>query len=169
MGTCTIIGQANSPASISVVNSKAEEETKSREPLTSKSDTNQQQDDSSTENPRKRRAPASERVAQDSKRLYNHAKKRQTEETRRKQLSKEERVARSQRHKRRLEIIVDETLVANGVKKADNLYQPSFKRLYELTVAFAKGLKSSVSLKEQMQKYATDNAPMVVMFERSKI
>ncbi|XP_033110988.1 mdm2-binding protein-like [Anneissia japonica] len=77
--------------------------------------------------------------------------------------------SRSERHKRKLKYIVDQTLKAKGIGRDNPCYPGSSQRLYSLTKSFVQDLKSSKGLDQQMRNIAESNVDQVLSFEKSRV
>ncbi|XP_071959427.1 mdm2-binding protein-like [Antedon mediterranea] len=76
--------------------------------------------------------------------------------------------SRSERHKRKLKYIVDNTLKSKGIAKNDVCYPGCAQRLFSLTKSFVQDLKSSKGLDQQMRNIAESNVDQVISFEKMK-
>ncbi|XP_053389119.1 mdm2-binding protein-like [Mercenaria mercenaria] len=76
--------------------------------------------------------------------------------------------SRSERHKRRLQEIVDRVLVDNGVCKTDPIYKSCSSRLFKVTKLFVMDLPNSRNLKDEMQKIAESQVKQVIEVDRSR-
>ncbi|XP_030855335.1 mdm2-binding protein-like [Strongylocentrotus purpuratus] len=76
--------------------------------------------------------------------------------------------SRSEKHKRKLRSIVEETLAAKGIDSSHVCFKPCVTRLYNQTKMFVKDLKSSKGLYDEMRKIAEANADFVISFEQNR-
>lgn len=76
--------------------------------------------------------------------------------------------SRSDRHKRRLQDIVDRVLLDNGVSKTDPIYKSCSARLFKVTKLFVMDLPNSRNLKDEMQKIAENQVKQVIEVDRSR-
>ncbi|XP_030855614.1 mdm2-binding protein [Strongylocentrotus purpuratus] len=76
--------------------------------------------------------------------------------------------SRSEKHKRKLRSIVEETLAAKGIDSTHVCFKPCVTRLYNQTKMFVKDLKSSKGLYDEMRKIAEANADFVISFEQNR-
>ncbi|KAL4234967.1 hypothetical protein ACF0H5_006608 [Mactra antiquata] len=76
--------------------------------------------------------------------------------------------SRSDRHKRRLQDIVDGVLESNGVNKTDPIYKSCSTRLFKVTKLFVMDLPNSRNLKDEMKKIAESQVKQVIDVDRSR-
>lgn len=76
--------------------------------------------------------------------------------------------SRSERHKRRLQSIVDTVLAENGVSSSDPIYKSCSMRLFKVTKLFVMDLPNSRNLKEEMMKIAQSQVHQVIEVDRMR-
>ncbi|RMX56682.1 hypothetical protein pdam_00002431 [Pocillopora damicornis] len=75
---------------------------------------------------------------------------------------------RSERHKRRLRQVVQNTLEGNGIDSSHPFYESCTGRLYSLCKSFLKDLRSSHGLNDEMKRLAKSNVQQVIEFETKR-
>ncbi|XP_031572071.1 uncharacterized protein LOC116306162 [Actinia tenebrosa] len=120
--------------------------------------------------PKKRTSPS----AKDG--TTRHSTKRKRSESPKQQGPVEEKVgptktkeSRSQRHKRRLRLVIEKTLIERGIDKNNDLYSSCSERLYSLIKSFLKDLTSSHGLNDTMKDLARSNVDQVINFEKTRL
>ncbi|KAL5010848.1 hypothetical protein ScPMuIL_013153 [Solemya velum] len=76
--------------------------------------------------------------------------------------------SRSQRHKRRLESIVDDVLKRKGVEKSSNIYAACSSKLFRVTKIFVMDLPTSENLRDEMRKIAESQVEQVIDLEKRR-
>ncbi|XP_052229943.1 mdm2-binding protein-like isoform X2 [Dreissena polymorpha] len=76
--------------------------------------------------------------------------------------------SRSQRHKRRLQEIVDRVLADHGVTPGDLIFTSCSTRLYKVTKLFVMDLPNSRNLKDEMKKIAEGQVEQVIALDRQR-
>ncbi|XP_064640695.1 mdm2-binding protein-like [Lineus longissimus] len=77
-------------------------------------------------------------------------------------------ISRSERHKRKLQSIVDDVLIKKGMTTDNPAHKACSERLFRVTKAFVMDLKSSWNLSEEMRKIAEEQVQMVIDFQLKK-
>lgn len=75
---------------------------------------------------------------------------------------------RSERHKRRLRQVVQNTLEDNGIDSSHPFRESCTGRLYSLCKSFLKDLRSSYGLNDEMKRLAKSNVQQVIEFETKR-
>ncbi|XP_071495664.1 mdm2-binding protein-like [Diadema antillarum] len=77
--------------------------------------------------------------------------------------------SRSEKHKRKLRSIVEESLKARGISPDHACFKQCVTRLYTQTKMYVKDLKTSKGLYEEMRKISEANADFVISFELKRV